>query len=1018
MYFPIISIAFLLFLLEYIETCPDGCINCENTNKCKYCISGYYEINIPNSSYVNCGKCLVDNCHSCSASTPNKCSSCDYVYYLKDENCLKCDSNCGKCEYSASYCTSCSSGYYLLNTKCFQCDSNCKNCEISSSHCTDCFDGKYLSNANCFPCDSNCKTCRTNATNCLSCVDGKYLSNSICLLCDPNCKTCKTNATNCLSCNQGDYLAPNNTCVKCPNICKECQNENKCSSCIDDYFLFNNQCYKCNLNCSTSNDGCKCNTCEEGFYLKNYQCLQCNSLCVTCIQQDLCTKCITNYYKKEDDPLNNGRNFICYKELEGYYLDNNIYKKCYQTCRECTKGGSKKFHNCTECDVNLPFEVKRNNFINCYNNCSNYFYFDSNDNFHCTYNLSCPYKYPYLLENRFECIELNLDEILDRSLINGLSGTGLREEEIKFYDNILKSLEDGFTSDLYNPSDLNNGKEQILKTEKLTLTFTTTRNQRNNINNNVNNNMTTIDLGECETLLRNFYHIPDNEPLYMKKVDIMQDGMKTLKVEYDIYARLFEKNLINLNLTICEKSKISISIPIKITEQLDKLNSSSAYYNDICYTTISEDGTDIVMKDRKNEFIDKDRIVCQDDCFFSEYDYVNSKAKCLCNVKKCSQSYSDMKINKEKILDNLKNINNLINFKFLICYKKLFTKEGIFKNIGNYIIFSIIIFHIISIFIFSLMQFSSITKKIEKIALEKYGELSVKKNDKKEKIVKPIIYQIVKKIKISRRFSKKKFSYNKNPSNDSRFKININNINFRINKNDKGNMENFIDEEINGFSYILSLKIDKRTFCQYYLSLLKTQHSLLCALFNINDYNSRIIKFNLFIIGFTIEYTINALFYNDDTMHKIYQNKGLFDLETQLPIALYSTVISTILNYPLNFLALSNDAIINFKQDNSKINIKIKAKNLKKMLFIKFSLYFIISFLFLLFFWYYLSIFCVIYKNTQIHLLKDTLMSIGFSLVFPFGIYLLPGIMRIPSLSAKNKKRECLYNFSKILQSL
>ena len=50
------------------------------------------------------------------------------------------------------------------------------------------------------------------------------------------------------------------------------------------------------------------------------------------------------------------------------------------------------------------------------------------------------------------------------------------------------------------------------------------------------------------------------------------------------------------------------------------------------------------------------------------------------------------------------------------------------------------------------------------------------------------------------------------------------------------------------------------------------------------------------------------------------------------------------------------------------------------------------------------------------HLLKDTLMSIGLSLILPFGIYLLPGILRIPSLSDKNKKRECLYNFSKILQ--
>ena len=50
--------------------------------------------------------------------------------------------------------------------------------------------------------------------------------------------------------------------------------------------------------------------------------------------------------------------------------------------------------------------------------------------------------------------------------------------------------------------------------------------------------MTTLDLGDCETLLRNFYHIPENKPLYIKKIDKIQDGMKTLKVEYDVYAKL------------------------------------------------------------------------------------------------------------------------------------------------------------------------------------------------------------------------------------------------------------------------------------------------------------------------------------------------------------------------------------------------------------------------------------------------------------------------------------------------
>ena len=60
--------------------------------------------------------------------------------------------------------------------------------------------------------------------------------------------------------------------------------------------------------------------------------------------------------------------------------------------------------------------------------------------------------------------------------------------------------------------------------------------------------------------------------------------------------------------------------------------------------------------------------------------------------------------------------------------------------------------------------------------------------------------------------------------------------------------------------------------------------------------------------------------------------------------------------------------------------------------------------------------FDVIYKNTQYHLLKDTLISFGVSLLSPFCIYLLPGIFRIPSLSNKKRKRKCLYNFSKILQ--
>ena len=75
---------------------------------------------------------------------------------------------------------------------------------------------------------------------------------------------------------------------------------------------------------------------------------------------------------------------------------------------------------------------------------------------------------------------------------------------------------------------------------------------------------------------------------------------------------------------------------------------------------------------------------------------------------------------------------------------------------------------------------------------------------------------------------------------------------------------------------------------------------------------------------------------------------------------------------------------------------------------------FYINFLFHILFWFYLTCFCGIYNNTQFHLIKDTLISFGLSLLYPFILYLLPGIFRISSLNNKNK--EYLFKISKIIQ--
>ena len=225
------------------------------------------------------------------------------------------------------------------------------------------------------------------------------------------------------------------------------------------------------------------------------------------------------------------------------------------------------------------------------------------------------------------------------------------------------------------------------------------------------------------------------------------------------------------------------------------------------------------------------------------------------------------------------------------------------------------------------------------------------------------------------------------------------------------------DFELNSVNYEEAIKYDHRNYCQYYISLLKYNHPFLFSFAFINDYNSKIIKMFLFFFSFELELTINALFFTDNTMHKIYQDKGKYNLLYQIPQILYSTLISRFIDTLIRNFALSQDNVVQFKQEIYKININRKGKKLLKILKIKFTIFFILSFIILIFLGYYITCFCGVYINTQIHLIKDTIMSLIISLLVPFIIYLIIGIFRISSLKVEKPTRKLLYQFSSFLEN-
>ena len=928
------------------------------------------------------------------------------------------------------------------------------------------------------------------------------------------------------SCTTYHFSLDNNTCYE--DCDKNYLNENN-----NSYYYHDKNCIYKRNKCDTCSikgliDYNLCDSCnnDEGFYpMENDP--KNKEIYHYCHEKSELQK---YYYFDEIDSIFK----LCYGSCETCDRKGN---DTHHYCLACK-------YNYIEGDTEYFTELTKNKYKNCYENCPFYHYFDVNKNkILCTEFSQCPEYYDKLIRKKNECVNNCTDFIdnqyefkkeclekcpqgttlyINNSYVNPLKNIDKNfyceiicnednpfeilsiqecvsncsvndilsekciikyetkkseEDNIKAQKNILDNIENNLISGNYNTSNIEKGNDDLIRLEKTVITLTTSENQKNNENKT---NLTSINLNECEKILRNVYNISHNKTIYIKKIDIEQEGYNIPKINFEAYYKLFENNLTKLNLSFCESARVDLSIPIEITESLDKLNISSGYYNDLCYTATSNKGTDIIIKDRKKEFLENNKTICQEDCVFSDYNYDTKKAKCSCNVEEVSFPFilDKIVINKTKLYKSFIDIKNIANINLLRCHKELFSKRGISKNIGFYIIIPIIIFHFISLIIFYSIKKIKINDKIKDISfgiknwklVEEEEKLEkLKKKKKKDKNKKIFAKKVNKKGKQNNDNSYKKKPENKNkkinseniklsmlePDDDYTNNDNIINNTFHKNlktKKRKTNKNNMIDDnynsnthkskkqkslnakrqrqvlekakkimklndtELNDLDYSLAKKLDKRTYCQYYLSLLRTKHAIFFSFFNRNDYNASIIKIDLFFISFTIYYTVNALFFNDDTIHKIYEDEGKFNFIYQLPQIVYSTLISTFLNLLFKLLALSEGQIISFKENKKTNGLKKREDELRKLLKIKFLLFFIFGTIFLISFWYYISMFGAIYTNTQIHLIKDTLISFGLSLCYPIGIYLLPGIFRIPSLSNIKNKRNCLYTFSKILQ--
>ena len=941
--------------------------------------------------------------------------------------------------------------YYLdINDKEYKnCFNKCKLCnelgDIYNHKCTDCFSGFTLNNTNCYEiCDyyyyfdlDKIYHCSDNE-NCPSIAPFKIIDKKACI-------------DNCFNDDTFKYYF-NNICYK---SCSKYYNYEQ-TGCIEDipdgYYLNDSVAKtidKCDKKCA------KCN--KESVKLDQ---------CITCNNQE-------NYYSKENDSLNKGEYVNCYNNfIEGYYVDqkDKRYNKCFEKCKNCNDKGNITDHKCNECFTGFTL-----NDTNCYEICPYYYYFNDEGVYKCTEKNKCPNRdYKIILEknkciddcknddkykysHRKYCVEsLHVANCKDNTMFVETKTKQCTEicDSDDFLQNycslrnntpinqdfvismIEESIESGYLEDYIEDIIKNISDDFIVMDGDITYHLATLKSTKsNNLIINPISNISSIDLGDCEIKLRNENNIDKNIPLIVFKIDYYTDYSLVPIIYYEIYN---PNTLKKLDLSICENNNMKIYLPVKDIDEsiLYIYNTENDYYSDECTPSVEGLGYDLILSDRQNYYINHNLSLCEKNCIYKGYNTETKKSICLCNIKTDVFLASEIE-NKNYFIEQFPNpvSDGSSSTNSMKCTSTLFTKNGIIKNIALYIYLVLFIISLIMCIQFYRKGYIGLKNQINSILAtkEKKTEEEVPKirniEDYPDKVNQKTIDKILKlrtpknwRIDFKDVIAKDDINYQDNYSSNQKSTNKLEIYNFKQ-RNDSNTNNYYLeteknisysDFELNSFTYREAIGVDMRSFKQIYFSLIKYYHPIL-FLFNKNkNYNSIYIKMSLILFSFSLYYFVNSLFITKSLVHKVYEKGNTNNIGLFIPYIILSFIICYTLDKIIRYGALSDYSIYKIYTESLYNNAKIRAKNVRKLLFVKYICFYLLGFASLLIFGYYLAAFGSVYKNTQYILIKNVIISYVISLVFPFIIIVLPSILRRYAL--KDATRQCIFNLSRYLQ--
>ena len=677
---------------------------------------------------------------------------------------------------------------------------------------------------------------------------------------------------------------------------------------------------------------------------------------------------------------------------------------------------------------------------------------------------SCPENYTLGINNICHHIDFDeneYDNINDTNKISDLLG-------FKNYNQITRSIKEMSDEQIIikNNSDykiyayeIDEKKENFFHENNLTYIDFSNSNIKNCIVNEQNlDNDTNIYALILETYNDNQNALTDD--LYF--VLLLENGT-------ELYICNDENIKVNISSPITNLTLAHYDYAVYFQKQgYDIYDKNSSFYYDICISVYYENN-DITIEDRRQEIYPNNMIIINPNCEYKKADLESKRFFYECKIL---DIYKQNKSEENTKNDNCFEIQeenfiyyllDYINYKILVCHDAFFHLDNYQSNIGLMFssVTSFLIIVLILIFCFhglskikimmynEIPTFPKLLKLIKKYYKSKNKKYSIKINNT---VVNNPLKRKSKKISFDNSNNNKNksnisdlISPNKSSSTNTiipqknnsqrrtifETELNANNRNIIGNKEslerkyekNKRLKNIFKDEEseetsekekekekdLNDLPFTRAIVVDKRNIFQILKEKIMDKMEII-DIFKSRDIKELYLsKYFLFLL---IDVTMTALLFSDSVITHKFHNNGKLDNIVTLTLTISSNLLSLLLEHYISLLVRYEEVMEQIKEIKQEYVFLKVCKRFYKILIIQIIAFFIISICFILFCIYYLVIFCKIYSQTQISLIKAYFVSLLEGIVTNIIIAIVISGSRIYGIKYKNKY---IYNTSKYI---